>query len=182
MYRLALLISLFFTFSDGKAQPSKEIIEVKAEVLGLGNEINDTINNFYRLRHFTRVEIRNTQDTAINFYILSCPAEVSFLTDNDSIHFRSEFIGCDVVIPDKIKLQPKQRLIINGSFLTYSKTVKREFKLGFAMLSFSELFDLEFGNNKNRNRYNDFLKKRKIYWSDKIILRDSNAEYYIENF
>jgi len=172
IYAFLLWASLSCVFGTAQAQNAdkKGLIAISSHIIGKGtiNESNHDISGY-----FVMATIANQQDTAIEFFIMSCSwASDNWIPSNDSIKFREP--GCDNNGPILIHLQAHQSIYFYG-LLTRVGAIPfcQKVKLGFRYITNSA--DLLFSSAEREK-----VEKPIIYWSNEVEVRDNLFKYQID--
>src|SRR5215471_11437699 len=121
--RIIIAFSLLLIFKSIFSQESKNkpIVSVNLDIIGKGAPTAcarvDT-SGYY----FVTVNVLNTQDTTVSFFIMSCEwAMDGFVIQSDSVAFQFCFRGCDHNVPEKISLSKGQSVQFYGTIKSWKK-------------------------------------------------------------
>ena len=167
-----LSISLSCVFGKAQAQITGEsgLIAISLHIIGKGT-INES--NYDIPGYFVMATITNQQDTAIEFFIMSCSwASDNWIPSNDSINFREP--GCDINIPAHIHLPAHGSIYFYGLLKRVgARPFCQKVKLGFRYITNSA--DLLFSSAERKK-----VEKPIIYWSNEVEVRDNLFKYQID--
>ncbi len=154
----------------------KAFISVSLQIIGKGTvrAYQDAKGSHNDTGYFTVATVTNQQDTAIVFWIMSCGwPSANWLTSNDSLYCGN--FGCDINIPDDIRLKPHQSIHFYGLLSRFrQKPFCRKVKLGFKY--YRDLIDLwHFPNSTIKPA------PPTVYWSNEVEIKDNLFEYQIDS-
>jgi hypothetical protein len=181
--RCASYAFLFLTFlccvaQKGSTQDMNEkaFISVSLQIIGKGTvrAYQDANGNHDVTGYFTMATVTNQQDTAIVLWIMSCGwPTANWITNNDSAYCGN--FGCDINIPDDIRLKPHQSIHFYGLLRrSRQNPFCRKVKLGFKY--YRNLVDLwNFPNSKIKPA------PPAVYWSNEVEIKDNLFQYQIDS-
>lgn len=167
---LTVINALLLVVSLNGQESKKDLFKVKLDIVGKGavSHCRDS-SNFY----FAHLEIINTQDTTITFWIRDSWPDVIFCTNTDSVVFHSCGPGYDGDEIEKITLPPK----IAVQFYCTIKSWKKDasvplIRAGFRYFKTSE--DVYFHETTKKG-----AKKIQTFWSTEVPLKDNMYRYEV---
>lgn len=170
----ATLLLSIFNSSYSQVGNDQEFVSVKLDIVGKGAPAicaNVDASDYY----FATVNIVNTQDSTVTFFIMSCSWPMDgFIIKSDSIAFQFCFAGCDHNVPEKITVPPKKSVQFYGTINSWKKSSAiAKIKVGFRY--FATVDDLwSFGGTSaDKKRY-------KLFWSNEVELKDSLYSYEVK--
>ena len=174
--RIIVAFTLIWMFNSAYAQDikKKQLLSVKLDIIGKGAPAicaNVDSSDYY----FATINVLNTQDTTVTFWIMSCSWPMDgFVIHSDSIAFKFCFGGCDHDTPEKISLPKKKSVQFYGTIKSWKKdsSVAR-IKVGLRY--FGTVADLW-----NFDGLNDNKKPNKIIWSNEVELKDNLYSHEIK--
>lgn len=174
--RIIVAFSLLLMFNSAYSQDSKikQLVSVKLDIVGKGAPTicaNADTSDYY----FATINVLNTQDTTVTFWIMSCSWPMDgFVIYSDSIAFQFCFGGCDSNTPEKISLPPKKSIQFYGTIKNWKKDSSiARVKVGLRY--FRTVDDLwRFDGSY------DSKKLHKIVWSNEVELKDNLYSYEIK--
>jgi hypothetical protein len=174
--KVIIILSLLLMLNSANSQDSKskQLVSVNLDITGKGSPTkcaNADTSDYY----FATINVFNTQDTTVAFWIMSCSWPMDgFVIYSDSIAFQFCFSGCDNNIPEKISLPQKKSIQFYGTIKSWKKDSSiARVKVGFRYFrTVDELWNFD-GSN-------DSKKVNKIVWSNEVKLYDNLYSYEIK--
>jgi hypothetical protein len=173
--RIIFAFSLLLMFNGTYSQDSnnKQLVSVKLDIVGKGAPgicPKAKNSNYY----FATVNVLNTQDTVVTFFINSCSWPMDgFVINSDSIGFYYCFGGCDHNVPESISISPKKSVQFYSTIISWKKD-KSIARIKAGLIYFPTVNDLWHFDGR-RSKILD-----KIVWSNEVELKDNLYSYEIK--
>jgi hypothetical protein len=174
--RIIVVFWLLSMFDSAYSQDdkNKQVVSVTLDVVGKGAPTYCAKTRKYDY-YFATVNVLNTQDTTVSFFIFNCSWTFDgFVINNDSMAFSNCYLGCDHNVPEKISIPPKRLVQFYNTISSWKKdsSIPR-IKVGFKYFrTFSDLWNSD-GSKKSQKLYT-------MIWSNEVGLKDNLYSYEIK--